>query len=84
MKNRRKKDGKKRKKKKKLIKNNKNVVVAFNHFLTLNLPKLHNITNNTIEYKKKYYYSGINPVEFRGHNWTFIKFIVTSPLEAYL
>ena len=22
---------------------------------------------NTIQYKNEYYYSGINPVEFRGH-----------------
>ena len=27
---------------------------------------------NTIQYKNEYYYSGINPVEFRGHSKTYI------------
>ena len=34
-----------------------------------NLPQLLTTShNNTIQYKNEYYYSGINPVEFRGHN----------------
>ena len=30
------------------------------------------IKYNTIQYKNEYYYSGINPVEFRGHSKTSI------------
>ena len=26
------------------------------------------VSHNTIQYKNEYYYSGINPVEFRGHS----------------
>ena len=34
-----------------------------------NLPQLLTTShNNTIQYKNEYYYSGINPVEFPGHN----------------
>ena len=28
---------------------------------------------NTIQYKNEYYYSGINPVEFRGHRVATVK-----------
>ena len=32
-----------------------------------NTIKYNTIQYNTIKYKHEYYYSGINPVEFRGH-----------------
>ena len=32
---------------------------------------------NTIQYKNEYYYSGINPVEFRGHSIIIMTIIIT-------
>ena len=34
--------------------------------------QLHLLLYNTIQYKNEHYYSGINPIEFRGHSKTSI------------
>ena len=41
------------------------------HSYTIHPPFIHHSSTsnyNTIQYKNEYYYSGINPIEFRGHS----------------